>query len=85
VQKWRFGKLTAPTRTSPPRLEGQPRAMEQSWVLLRRIDMDELLTGLLEPVAELFVEVVFDWFFTSTPSGDLGNAGIQKLMDSDRK
>ena len=47
--------------------------------------MDELLSELLEPVAELFVEVVFDCFSTSTHSGDLGDGGIQKLMGSDRK
>ena len=52
---------------------------------MRKIDMDELLSAFLEPVAELFVEVVFDCFFTSPCSGDLGDGGIQKLMDSDRK
>jgi hypothetical protein len=45
--------------------------------------VDELLSALLEPVADLFVEIVFD-SFASMFSGDLGDGGIQRLMDSDR-
>jgi hypothetical protein len=42
-----------------------------------------LLSALLEPVVEMFVEIVFD-SFGSTFSRDLGDGGIQRLMDSDR-
>jgi hypothetical protein len=45
--------------------------------------VDELLSGLLEPVAEMFVEIVFG-LLASTFSRDLGDGGIQRLMDSDR-
>jgi hypothetical protein len=45
--------------------------------------VDELLSALLEPVAEMFVKIVFD-SFASTFSRVLGDGGIQRLMDSDR-
>jgi hypothetical protein len=45
--------------------------------------VDELLSALPETVVEMFVKIVFD-SFASTFSRDLGDSGIQRLMDSGR-
>lgn len=46
--------------------------------------MDELLSAILEPVGEILVSIVFE-FFEGAFSRDLGDGRIQKLLDSDRK